>query len=147
MGQKKPRKGVSIQDPSKTPRGGALVAAISSKNFCWRFSDLDWGGPFGWAKVTADEISRTIVPKFHDLETMTWAEIDGPSGSHSVSVDDLCPEAKVRLADLKMGHVETLFSVRITGARRIWGVKDVAILRVLWWDPDHKVCPSIKKNT
>jgi hypothetical protein len=129
------------------PRGGELVAAISLKNFCWRFSDLDWGGPFGWVNVFADELSRTIIPKMHDFESMTWAEMDGPSGSHSVSVDDLCAEAKARLAELKMGHIEMLFSVRIAGVRRIWGVKDIAILRVLWWDPDHLVCPSLKMNT
>jgi hypothetical protein len=132
MGHKKPRRGVFVRDPLKIPRSGELVAAISFKNFCWRFSDLDWGGPFGWVNVFADELSRTIIPKMHDFESMTWAEMDGPSGSHSVSVDDLCAEAKARLAELKMGHIEMLFSVRITGVRRIWGVKDIAILRVLW---------------
>ncbi len=33
------------------------------------------------------------------------------------------------------------------GKQRIWGIKDRNILKVLWWDPDHEVCPSLKKYT
>ena len=103
---KKPRKGVYVNEPKKIPRGGEIIAAISAKKFCWRLDSLDWGGQFGWTSVTADELSRTIIPKLHDLESMTWAEMDGPSGSHSVSVDKLCNEAQARLKELKMGHVD-----------------------------------------
>ena len=45
------------------------------------------------------------------------------------------------------GELESLFSVRITGERRVWGIKDVAILRVLWWDLDHSVYPVEKSHT
>ncbi|HEV7881458.1 hypothetical protein [Bradyrhizobium sp.] len=137
----------NIAGPSKVPRDGQLAALIAAKNFCWRFDQIDWNGPFGWSKISASDLAQIVIPKLHDYESMTWAEMDGPSGSHTVDYDQLCKEAQDRLKELKMTHVEALFSVRIAGAVRVWGVKDIAILRVLWWDPDHQVCPSLKKNT
>ncbi|MCP3388895.1 hypothetical protein NLM27_08925 [Bradyrhizobium sp. CCGB12] len=147
MGKKQPRKAFNIAGPNKVPRDGQLAAIIAAKKFCWRFDQIDWDGPFGWSKILTSDLARAVIPKLHDYESMTWAEIDGPSGSHSVDLDQLCKEARDRLSSLKMTHVEVLFSVRMTGPTRVWGVKDVAILRVLWWDPDHQVCPSLKKNT
>lgn len=144
---KKPRKAFDIAGLQKVPRGGQVIADISAKNFCWRFSDLDMGGPFGWQNVDPLELMQVIIPKLHDYESMTWAEMDGPSGSHSIDKGDLCREAQDRLDEIGMSDVEALFSVRITGARRVWGVKNIAILRVLWWDPEHQVCPSKLKNT
>ena len=119
---------------------------IAAKNFCWRFSEIDWDGEFGWSKVSINDSAQIVIPKMHDYESMTWAEFDGPSGSHPVGIDQLCKEAQDRLKEIKMTHVEALFSVRITGPKRVWGIKDVAILRVLWWDPDHQVCPSLKNT-
>ena len=88
-----------------------------------------------------------IVPKLHEYESMTWGDMNGPSGSHSVEVQKLCKDAQDRLIALGKDEQGQLFSVRITGERRVWGVKDIAILRVIWWDPDHAVCPSMKKHT
>lgn len=87
------------------------------------------------------------MPKLHNYESMTWAEVEGPSGSHSVDFDQLCAQAQARLAEIGRGELESLFSVRITGEQRVWGIKDVAILRIIWWDPEHSVCPSQKKHT
>jgi hypothetical protein len=78
---------------------------------------------------------------------MTWAQIEGPTGSHFVEFEDLCPEAQKRLTEIGKDEQARLFSVRIAGELRVWGVRDIAILRVLWWDPDHSVCPSQKKHT
>lgn len=143
---KRPKQGANVAAPQKVPRGGAL-ADVSTKNFCWRLSDIDFEGPFGWDKAEVRQILSEIVPKLHDYESMTWGEMDGASGSHSVSVGQICEDAKERLVRIGRDEQGQLFSLRITGERRVWGVKDIAILRVLWWDPEHAVCPSQKKHT
>lgn len=120
---------------------------IQRRRFCWRVEDIDWHGGWGWSSVNLEDLFRVVIPKLHDYETMTWAEMDGPSGSHSVEREQLCAEAQARLTQIGKDHIESLFSVRVTGERRVWGVKDVAILRILWWDPEHSVCPSLKKHT
>ena len=85
-----------------------------------------------------------IIPKLHDFESMIWADVEGTTGSHFVAYDDLCTAAQTRLTDLEMDEQAQLFSARITGKRRVWGIRDIVIFRVLWWDPDHTVCPSLK---
>jgi hypothetical protein len=144
---KRPRKSVAVGAVSKVPRGAELADAIRSKTFCWRLGEIDWEGPWGWSQASVEDPIRLVVPKLHDFESMTWAEMEGPSGSHSVEFSQLCTAAQGRLADIGKGELESLFSVRISGERRVWGVKDIAILRVGWWDPEHSVCPSAKKHT
>src|ERR1700733_13751817 len=129
---KQPRSAYAPQI-GKVPRGGQQAQAIQSKNFCWRFSDIDWDGPWGWSKATGEQLVRTIVPKLHDYESMTWAAIEGPTGSHFVEFKDLCKEARDRLLKIGKDEQGQLFSVRLSGELRVWGVRDVAILRVLWW--------------
>jgi hypothetical protein len=143
---KKPRGGFQVRQPEKVPRGGE-AANVSTKPFSWRLSEIDFDGPFGWDKADVRQVMAEIIPKLHDYESMTWGAMDGPSGSHSVEVQKLCKEAQDRLAALGKDEQGELFSVRITGERRVWGVKDIAILRVIWWDPDHAICPSMLKHT
>lgn len=67
--------------------------------------------------------------------------------NHHVSTSDLSEKAWRRLKDLKLEDVEQLFSLRISGKERVWGVLTQGVLEVLWWDPKHEVCPSHKKHT
>jgi len=145
--KKQPKRGVVVSPFAKVPRGAELLDSIRARKFCWRVRDVDWKGPWGWSNSTLEELFWTIIPRLHDYESMTWAEIDGPCGSHSVGIEDLCTEAQDQLKKLGMEELESLFSLRITGERRVWGVKDVAVLQILWWDPKHSVCPSGKKHT
>ena len=147
MGKKTPRRVANVPQFQKHPRGGELVEVIQKKHFCWRVEEIDWDGPWGWSKATHDEILRTIIPRLHNYESMTWAEMEGPSGSHAIEFDQLCAEAQARLGEIGRDQLERLFSVRITGEQRVWGFKDIAILRVIWWDPMHAVGPSEKKHT
>jgi len=43
--------------------------------------------------------------------------------------------------------IETLVSLRIMGAVRIWGIRVHNCFKVLWWDPEHKIFPSKLKHT
>jgi len=115
--------------------------------FKWSVSTLDWDGPFGWQAVTSQQILQEIVPKLHSYETMEWGVVEGPSGSHFIEVGKLSKAAQDRLAEIDMNDIDEIFSLRMQGAQRIFGVRDVATLRMLWWDPDHGVCPAPKKHT
>lgn len=147
MGKNKRPRAAFDPRGGKFPRGADLAEKFNAKHFCWRVGDLDWEGRWGWANVTADVIFGAIIPKLHNYESMTWAELDGFSGSHFVDLEKLCDHAQARLRDLQKDEQAGLFSVRVTGIMRVWGVRDGAILRVLWWDPEHTVCPSLKRGT
>ena len=81
-----------------------------------------------------------------NFETMLWNDILGRN-NHAVLVSQISREAQVRLEDLKLDDNESLISLRLTGTQRIWGIRIGNILQLLWWDPNHEVCPSEKKHT
>jgi hypothetical protein len=114
--------------------------------FKWRCNRLDWDGPWSWRGVQIILALSDIVPKLHDFESMNWGDIEGKTGSHFVKVSDLCNEARDRLTTMDE-DADSLFSLRLTNKMRIWGIRDLAIFRLIWWDPEHSVCPSLKKNT
>lgn len=80
---------------------------------------------------------------------MLWREIISkePGKSHQISVSKLNRNPKKRLQEIGQTDIDDLFSLAIDGKRRVWGIKSVNILKIIWWDPDHTVCPSPKKHT
>ena len=80
---------------------------------------------------------------------MTWNQIsiDGKKQNHSVAIAQLSKETQKRLVEINIIDIDELFSLRLSGRERIWGILDKGVLNLLWWDPNHRVCPSIKKHT
>ena len=80
---------------------------------------------------------------------MTWGEILGKSGDkhHSIDVHRLSKTAQDRLREIRLDDIDDVISLRVTGQERIFGVRFGSVLRLLWWDPLHEVCPSQKKHT
>lgn len=132
--------------PRKDVRPG-FELDVASMAFRWSLEGFDWSGPYSVAHMGAEELVGTIISHLQAFETMTWGEIEGPTGSHFVALTDLEKAARKRLPQINMQDVDQIFSLRCGGKPRIWGVRDIAVLRVLWWDPDHLICPSQKKHT
>jgi hypothetical protein len=128
----KPEKKARFQDPSLD--GGHPLA--------WRFSGADRGGPFGWA-ISTDEKFREVIEKLYEFEGKNWSQIID-SGSHPIAVKDIVKEARDRLVAIEQDDLDELMSLRLTGPNRVWCVRSGHIMRVLWWDADHKICPSPK---
>jgi hypothetical protein len=99
---------------------------------------------FGWHEIGRARLSE-IRKCLQNFETMTWSEIR--NGSHMVSVDDLIRPARKRLEELKLDDLDYLFSLRLAGKERVWGILEGNIFNILWWDPLHKICPAPKKHT
>ena len=132
--------------PTKVPRVGSSGNEVARSQFRWRVENVDFDGRWGWENSNIRTLFEEVIPKLHNFETMTWSELEGADQHHFVSVINICPEAQCRLADL--GHeCDDLFSLRLTGRRRVWGPREGTIMKILWWDPDHSVCPSRKKGT
>jgi len=114
----------------------------------WRISKIEMSDPFGWHEIDRGKLDD-VRRKLAQFESMTWNEIlvRSKKQHHSVSVADLCGEAKNRLMEVGLGDVETLVSLRLSGKERVWGWRQGATLLILWWDPDHAICPSLLKHT
>ncbi|MBX9298236.1 hypothetical protein K5M33_14105 [Chromobacterium vaccinii] len=110
----------------------------------WRFSTVDRTGPFAWP--IGQEIEVKILAKLHQFDSMKWPTIEGDD-HHFIETKRLSKEAQDRLADLKQDDVDGVFSFHFSGKRRIIGIRSGDIVKLLWWDPEHKVCVSHKKHT
>ncbi len=119
----------------------------------WAFGIVDQDGPWGWRTEASSRWWRDILPKLRNFESMTWSEILRAVGgrrrgnnNHAVLVERLSQKAKVRLVEIGQEDVSELFSLRLTGTWRIYGIRDRRALKLLWFDPYHgtnarAVCP------
>jgi hypothetical protein len=114
----------------------------------WRISKLHFKDPYGWHVLTIDD-ARTIHQKLLHLESMTWQEIlvKGRKHYHLIEKTQLCSSAQAHLEEMAIDDIDELLSLRLSGTERIWGILDRGIVQLLWWDPNHEICPSPLKHT
>lgn len=142
-----PKKPTRQHHPSPRKKPTTDLALLSrSKNPVWSIAKLDREGPWGWSRVICQFFWSDIWPKMRDFESMEWEQIVA-NGSHEVSVDGICKDAKKQLERLKLDDVERLVSFRFTGKQRLWGIRLGNVFQILWWDPNHEVYPSTLKHT
>jgi len=80
---------------------------------------------------------------------MTWQNIIEAAGgrrrgsnNHPIAISDLCREAQVRCQELGLHELtDELFSLRLAGNVRLWGIRQGRILQLIWYDPRHEVYP------
>lgn len=114
----------------------------------WSFSILDIDGPFGWSQLASEDLEK-VLERFRSWETMSWHQIkvEGKKQNHSISVVQCSRAAQKRLAEIRLDDVDDLFSLTVQGEPRVIGILDRTVFKILWWDPEHQVCPSSLKHT
>ena len=117
---------------------------IEGHPLAWRFSGCDRGGPFSWV-IGEDQKYREVIEKLHEYEDKTWAQIL-ETGSHPIEVHKICKEARDRLVEIERDDIDELMSFRLTGPNRVWCDKKGHVMRILWWDAEHKVYPTPKDH-
>ncbi len=127
----------------KTPRAALTPNANSQPDF--RADQLDVEGQWHWSDLKGIHIQDILKIIFHS-QKLTWQELY-KHGCHSVYVSDLISEAQQRLREIGQDDLDVLYSIRLTGKQRIWGIKEHNILWLLWWDPFHSICECTKKHT
>jgi hypothetical protein len=127
----------------KVPREAAVVP--SDQYPTWRFSRLDFGGPLCPTRVNGAALTQ-MAQKLGHYESQTWDQLK-QGGSHHVEVNKLEKFARDRLRELKLDDLPALYSLRLSGTNRVWGIRSGNALAVLWVDPDHQVCPAHLKHT
>ncbi len=67
----------------------------------------------------------------------------GKKYNHSINIGTITSAARQRLDAIGLG-LDEVVSLRLSGAERVFGYLDNGVFVLLWWDPDHQVCPSFK---
>jgi len=147
--QKKPKKSDFIH-----PKSSKMATHIGNpqsyyaRNPSWRVSLLEMVEPFGWHKIERGKWQE-VISKLRNFESRTWSEIliQSKKQNHAIPVWKIEKSAQDRLAELNLDDIDELISLRLSGKERVWGIMYDGILKVLWWDPNHLVCKSSKKNS
>jgi len=151
---KRPRIAAAVSS-SKTPSANAPAGPPPKKpsiarcedpgdaNPVWSLAILDLDGAFGWQHLRPDQL-EALLARLRDLEKLTWNEIlvKGKRHNHHIPMGNCSKTARKRLRELKLDDIDDVLSLRINSRARVIGILDGFVARVLWWDPEHKVCPT-----
>src|SRR5690606_25479688 len=104
--------------------------------------------PFAWTSMTADHLPR-VFDALAGYEGMTWGDILQQSKHrhcHPMPVDELHKEVAEHLA--QQGHdIDPLFQMGTGNRGRIYGARVDHVFEIIFWDPEHKIYVTKKKNT
>ena len=135
---------------SHEPNNGQRVRArenpgsTDGQTPAWQFHRCDEDHElWGWAKLNSNEY-LDIIKSLHGFEKMSWFQIKQAAGgrssgtnSHPLAVGEFSSAALKRLQELKLDDVDELFSLRLNGSLRLYGIRDGRVLRFIWHDPHH----------
>jgi len=141
---KKPKADAGFGAPEKKSRRVSGVPRVEERQPVWRLSALDLDGPFGWRRMDPSLLDA-VRDRLRSFESMSWDEILGKR-HHEIEVGALSAAAQRRLAELRV-ECDAVVSFALDGARRVIGIREGSVCHLLWWDPEHLVCPSTLKHT
>jgi hypothetical protein len=134
-----------LSEPKPEKKPISIFQDSGSLKVAWRFRLLELCDPFGWHEIN-EETLRYIHGKLSHYETMTVNEIfANKKYNHSVPIKDLCKPAQERLWALNLEDFEQIHRLRLSGTERVWGIRELNVLSLLWWDPEHQICPSAER--
>lgn len=137
-------------DSKKSVKIQAVPESADRLSPAWQFHKRDVShAEWGWGKLSHVQFCDLLHNQLCNFETMTWGEIfkavgDKGSGNmhHNISVDACVKLARERLAELHLDDVDEIFSLRLNNKTRLWGIKEGRVLRFIWYDAKHEICPS-----
>ncbi len=148
MGKRQPKKKRGIN-----PRTGRIPTKIldpityDGMNFSWRVHDgyIDYEHPeFGWVKVTILDFLQKIVQRLQSYEGLIWHELKQDHRCHPWGLDEIPKECYERLEERQIDITE-LYQIPLGNKPRIIGYKTGSIFYLMWYDQDHKFCPTKAK--
>ena len=134
------------------PKSQKTATSITQKttkdnNIVWDVSRIDDDGKWGWRSVSCSFFFKEIWGKMRNFESTTWDQIAGTT-HHMIPVSRIITSAQKRLAELGHDDEVRLASFHINGKQRMWAIRrSVNQFYLLWWDPEHEICPSYKRHT
>lgn len=118
-----------------------------------RFNKLDRNGPFAFDMRRNDFNHKEVLEKLIEYSNLSWNDImhqthdkGNKTKHHFLSTEALSREAVARIEAMHLQEEsDNIFSFAFQNLLRIIGIRDGETFYVIWYDPNHKFCPSTKK--
>ena len=128
---------------SKSPK----IGKIPREDGAIVFSFLRFDGQHKWCEskdLTTHDFWE-IGEKLKSFEQTQWKHLAADQEyHHSVPFYKISKEAQEIAEALGIDDYEQIWSIRLTGTQRLWGVRDEQYFIAIWWDPDHQVYKTKK---
>lgn len=136
------------QNPKLKKRARYEQPSPAKQPVSWRFYETDNDGPFRWDAISDADL-RVVVWIMATIDHKLWSSVSGEGVGNikGIPLSRLSQEALHRLRAIKKDDLDQLYEIRVGGKPRVWGIKRGDAFHVLWWDPEHKVCPSKMRHT
>jgi hypothetical protein len=136
-------------EAAQSPHVGKVPSSIEVTSYhrlrpSWRVANMEMVDPFGWHRMDGS-ILLYVRERLSHFESMTWEEIlvRSKKQNHSIEITALCTEAQRRLEEKGL-LLDKVVSLRLSGRERVFGYLENGVLVLLFWDPLHQVCPSLR---
>ena len=136
------KKPINIEDPE----------VYLKKRPVWAFKQCDLEHE-KWSIKNNEAFLDNILSKLISYEGMTWGgdtisfrgkSVGNGTNNHFEYIANMSKDAQRRAKDIHL-DVDQLFSLRLTGKERLYGVLNNGVFSVLWYDSEHEIYPSAKK--
>lgn len=148
-GRKVPTIAQPAVDVAKVPRALHIDQEdVTKRRLVWRFGDHDDDGEYSLAAIDSATLGE-LIKKLRSFESMTLGELFAVGSEHgkTYAVETLSAPIQKRLTELGRDDETEVARLRCGGKPRLYGFLRENVFHVLWWDPEHLVYPSQKRNT
>lgn len=127
----------------KEPKNVINPTGYYNQHPSWCFSKCDTDK---WAIHNIDFL-KEFLPKLVSLEQRCWSDIiSDKKHNHWIDCKDFSKEAQSRISQMPQSY-DSLFSLRLSGKLRLFGVIENSVFYLIWTDPEHEVCVCNLKHT
>ena len=142
MSSRRAKQPISAENPSgqKTPRVASESSLYDERKAAWRVSKIQLADPYGWHEIGPNDALQ-LKRKLADFEKSTWKElfVTNARFNHRIQSDQLkCKIARKWMQD-NMPDQPFLWTLRLSGAERIWGILSEGAYQIIFWDPEHLI--------
>lgn len=142
------KKGRTAIKSSEKP--SSMIHNFDTKLFKWSFKSY-YKEHKCWCELEGNDVITDIIHKLEDYSTQTWSAVKSASGgkgdgngtnNHFILANKLPKEYKEQyIASGYMRDFEQVFSLRLTGKKRLIGYVLSGTFYPLWYDKDHLIFP------
>jgi hypothetical protein len=147
-GKKNTKQAFVKESPSgeKSPKTASEPPSYTDSKASWRVCKIQLIDPYGWHELDPAGVGE-VQAKLSTFEKSTWKElfVVNARQNHRVPASELkCPVARQWMKD-NMPDQPYLWTLRLSGQERIWGILSEGAYLIVFWDPHHLIW-EIAKN-
>jgi hypothetical protein len=114
----------------------------------WKISSVDSEHPKPWLSIEGPETLAELIDQLRHLERFTWRTVMHAS-EHNHEWEDTSrweANSRERARTLTLDDQSSWFQLELGRRGRLFGFRNTYVFNIVWWDRDHEVYPTARRN-